>query len=715
MTTLATDARIEKASRSLPVLWPLDRAIAVNPLLDRIDVDFVTATTELEALTGVSLWPELSQLSENHRSDLRFPSGAEERARPLTAVERVVGQAGTTAQNARRVVGDLLIAATGISSGESGLQRLLAVVADDATSLPVTASERARIGELVATSSLDELALKVGGVDDEAVVAEFTAHFFRLPGWASWAKWCDRWRRGEHAAALSRAEFLLLSLAVDNVFLERSPRTAIPAPVMPSVRRDDAGIRRLLALEGVIHGPLLERLHPATALVKAPLLQVATCIDVRSEPLRRGFERFENVETFGVAGFFGIPAATTRTGESEALDALPVLVAPTLAVSGGEAPSTVVDAAQTFAGTFAELTHEPSAMFALAEGSGWLTAPWLLARRLFGARQQQSELVGPITIGPADRVTIAAGALRAMGLTKNFAPVVLLLGHGATSRANTHAATLQCGACAARPGGMNARVLATFLNDAAVREGLATEGITIPRATTFVAGEHNTTTHEVVVAGVLSDELVALVNDAANFAANEAAEQLGVRSRAALARKATDWSDARPEWGLAGNALFVVGPRRSTRGADLEGKGFLHSYEADDDLDGSILTSILAAPVVVAQWINAAYYYSTVAPDVLGAGDKAMLNPVGDFAVIAGDDPDLRGGLPRQSLFAGDRPFHRPVRLLVAVEAPLERVERIIRDVDVVGQLVEGQWIHLAARSSVEDPWQRWQPGHGWQ
>ncbi|MDE3222535.1 MAG: DUF2309 family protein, partial [Acidobacteriota bacterium] len=133
------------------------------------------------------------------------------------------------------------------------------------------------------------------------------------------------------------------------------------------------------------------------------------------------------------------------------------------------------------------------------------------------------------------------------------------------------------------------------------------------------------------------------------------------------------------------------------------------------DVDGSILRSILSAPVVVAQWINAAYYFSTVAPDVLGAGDKTLLNPVGDFASIAGDDPDLKLGLPWQSVADGARPQHLPVRLLVAVEAPLTRTESIVRSEPVVRRLVEGRWIRLVGRDSATGDWHEWIAGTGWE
>ena len=140
----------------------------------------------------------------------------------------------------------------------------------------------------------------------------------------------------------------------------------------------------------------------------------------------------------------------------------------------------------------------------------------------------------------------------------------------------------------------------------------------------------------------------------------------------------------------------------------------MHSYDPTADEDGAILASILTAPVVVAQWINAAYYFSTVAPDVLGAGDKTLLNPVGDFGVISGGDPDLRLGLPWQSVAAGRRPRHLPVRLLVAVEAPLDRTATLVAGDPTIRQMVGGGWLRLFGREDAEAPWIEWIPQRGW-
>ncbi|MEV8761023.1 putative inorganic carbon transporter subunit DabA, partial [Klebsiella pneumoniae] len=93
--------------------------------------------------------------------------------------------------------------------------------------------------------------------------------------------------------------------------------------------------------------------------------------------------------------------------------------------------------------------------------------------------------------------------------------------------------------------------------------------------------------------------------------------------------RANDGAETRPEWGLTGNAAFLIAPRSRSRGLDLGGRCFLHDYEASEDRDGSVLELLMTAPMLVTHWINWQYHASTSDPQRLGSGNKLLHNVVG--------------------------------------------------------------------------------------
>ncbi len=311
----------------------------------------------------------------------------------------------------------------------------------------------------------------------------------------------------------------------------------------------------------------------------------------------------------------------------------------------------------------------------------------------------------------AQRCDMAAGILGAMGLTRSFARLVLLAGHGSQSANNPHAAGLDCGACGGQTGEVNARVLAALLNDADIRAGLAARGITIPASTCFVAGLHNTTTDaldlfdlDLVPSSHQADvaALQAALVQAGRLARAERAPSLGLawNDTAALQQRvqerANDWAQVRPEWGLANNAAFIVAPRHRSQHMNLQGRSFLHDYHWQQDSSGKVLELIMTAPMVVTHWINMQYHASTVDNRRYGSGNKVLHNVVGGrLGVFEGNGGDLRIGLPWQSLHDGTHLRHTPLRLSVFIEAPQAMLNAVIEKHALVKQLLDGQWLHL--------------------
>jgi uncharacterized protein YbcC (UPF0753/DUF2309 family) len=170
----------------------------------------------------------------------------------------------------------------------------------------------------------------------------------------------------------------------------------------------------------------------------------------------------------------------------------------------------------------------------------------------------------------------------------------------------------------------------------------------------------------------------------------------GTVLRNAFARRSKDWSEVRPDWGLATNAAFVVAPRERTRGIDLQGRCFLHDYDWHTDAGFSVLDGIMTAPMVVTHWISSQYMASVVDPHRWGSGNKTLHNVVGGLiGVFEGNGGDLRIGLPLQSVHDGAKFVHAPLRLSVFVEAPAQAIDDVIARHDVVRALVDNGWLHL--------------------
>ncbi|MCJ7798423.1 MAG: DUF2309 domain-containing protein, partial [Polaromonas sp.] len=479
------------------------------------------------------------------------------------------------------------------------------------------------------------------------------AMLLTINGWASWCAYLQ-WQAGQEGRTDTHLrELLAIRLAWGAILLDgdqvkNSDRVFLAlqqdwSDMVSRIAQAEQALRVeeiwQLALEAGYQRRLADQLSATRSAGAAPFsdskveVQAAFCIDVRSEPLRRALESVQpGIQTIGFAGFFGLPIAYTPMGTVARRPQLPGLLAPALDVSDtlvasaefkGPVPGTQranEDRQRRFSFTdqWRSASRWPAGAFSFVEAFGWAyggkLGNWLRTKPEARARDDLDGL--PARLRPvyrpslahldvAARVEIAARVLHAMGLERQLAPLVLLVGHGSQSHNNPQAAALDCGACGGQTGEVNARVLAQMLNDQELRAGLKARGMEIPAQTVFVAALHNTTTDELewFDRDLLPDSArprLARLETAFSEALDQVRRERAPRLRmdpeqdakallTALQRRASDGAQTRPEWGLAGNAAFIIAPRSHTRGLKLDGRSFLHDYDESQDQDGSIL------------------------------------------------------------------------------------------------------------------------------
>ncbi len=487
------------------------------------------------------------------------------------------------------------------------------------------------------------------------------------------------------------------------------PVAACPAMAADEILQEAAERAAQRSLAATLAGPAAGDRHGR------PSLQAAFCIDVRSEVFRRALEAVDpSIRTLGFAGFFGITAAHRRHASDTAELRLPVLLKPSVfTCSGGPEDAPKDQAARLTARAkraWGRFKLAAVSSFAFVEATGPVYAAKLVRDTLGLTSNAVPDDPAP-RLNPAldleTRTAAAETVLRAMSLTEGFARLVILAGHGANVVNNPHASALHCGACGGHSGEVNARLLASLLNDGEVRAGLASKGIAIPEDTLFVGALHDTTTDHVTLyaADHAADGHVEDLRQARDWLARagtltraERALRLpGASSEAGVAPRSRDWAETRPEWALAGCKAFIAAPRQRTAGRSLAGQAFLHDYDWAKDKGFGVLELIMTAPVVVASWISLQYYGSTVAPGFFGAGNKLLHNVVGGIGVVEGNGGSLRTGLPWQSVHDGEASAHEPLRLTVCIEAPVEAMTDILRRHDGVRALFDNRWLHLFA------------------
>lgn len=469
--------------------------------------------------------------------------------------------------------------------------------------------------------------------------------------------------------------------------------------------------------------------------------QFVFCIDVRSEQIRRCIESIGNYETFGFAGFFGLPIKIYNKKNNSTHDSCPVLLKPKHAIceeyefNNIEECNAKVEnviyriknnissflcvellglclSINLFLKTFFPFLVKKIKEAMISINKSYIFAYDLSKHKIFFGNKEIS-ISG---ISKEEQVFYSYNVLKMIGLTKNFSPFVIFCGHSASTENNPYAAALDCGACGAGSGGPNAKVLAQILNTQEVRTELSKKGILIPELTVFLAAEHTTTTDEIKLykTSELDSDLIGkldkdlkIVKKLSNKNRLKSFDNLSPFEKILCERtiniKSSDWSEVRPEWGLAGNAMFLIAPRSISKNIDLNGRSFLHSYEWKEDVDLSVLETIMTAPMIVAQWINSQYYFSSVLNQLFGSGSKIIHNLTGKFGVMEGNLSDLKIGLPIQSIKRNSTDFvHIPIRLNVYIYAQKNSVEHVIQKHDVLKKLIYNNWIKIIVLDPLE-------------
>lgn len=456
--------------------------------------------------------------------------------------------------------------------------------------------------------------------------------------------------------------------------------------------------------------------------------QAMFCIDDRECSLRRYLEKYDpHCETFGTPGFFGVEFYYQPEDGKFYTKLCPAPVNPKYLIKEtGTRKKWMLDI------HFSKHTHSFYTGWLISQTLGFWSAFRLFLNifspsmspatassfrhmdkhaRLTIENKNPDHRENDLQIGFTieEMATRVENLLRSIGLVKDFAPIVYVVGHGSSSVNNPHYAAYDCGACSGRAGSVNSRVICHMANHPGVREILKTRGLVIPPETQFVGGLHDTTRDEVVFFdeqslspdnAELHDKNEVIFFNALDDNSKERSrrfESVNTKEDSGkiheqILKRSVSLFEPRPELNHATNALCIVGRRDLTKGLFLDRRSFLNSYDYSIDPDGKLLLGIMRPLGPVCGGINLEYFFSRVDNQKLGAGTKLPHNVMGLFGVANGIDGDLRPGLPSQMI-----EVHDPVRLLIIVEHFPEVVLQTIQKQADTYEWFINDWVHLVA------------------
>lgn len=474
----------------------------------------------------------------------------------------------------------------------------------------------------------------------------------------------------------------------------------------------------------VLAGIQLEQV--SNKVIKEKSFQAVFCIDDRECSLRRYLESMDpKCETFGTPGFFGVEFYFQPQGGKFLTKSCPAPVNPKYLIREEESSSRLERDLY-----FNKHSHSSIGGWLVSQTLGFWAALklfWNIFRPSMSPATASSlkhmDKYSKLTIECGEHpekhqglqvgytveemVNRVEAVLRSIGLVKDFASLIYIVGHGASSLNNPYYAAYDCGACSGRAGSVNARVFSYMANHPEVRAQLAERGLHIPKETQFVGGLHDTTRDEIVfydeydlspINFELHTENEVIFENALDSNAKERSRRfdyidtskspLKVHDKVLL--RSVSLFEPRPELNHATNALCLVGRRHLSRGLFLDRRSFLNSYDYQIDPEGKYLSNILNAAAPVCGGINLEYYFSRVDDQKLGAGSKLPHNVMGLFGVANGIDGDLRPGLPTQMT-----EVHDPLRLLILVEHYPEVVLISIQRSAATFEWFINEWVNL--------------------
>jgi len=748
--------KIQTASQVIGKTWPLYSFVTSNPLSGYENSHFESAIQDAESLLGGSVLPGASTLREALQDGeiceevlLSLLSENGMNQTPEYYLEELdsfkkVNTENTNAQLDRLMVKWLMafmdegIAEWEMPYKEDGFYnswRILAIYDSE-----INVDQLSHIPQ----SSTEALMQILEDYSDQEQLTILKHHLAALPGWVGYIKY-----RAESNSPWQQKYSITLEdyLAVRLWLAKHIKADLLPDDNQQTIARPNSKIQYLWlkAWEKSWQNSLIEKLNNQPEGLggaenqSAADAQLVFCIDTRSELIRRNVESKGNYETFGYAGFFGIAMDYENLEDGLSRKSCPPIVPSSFKVS--EVANN--DKAKHFASYqkrnerrkfsnyfLRRMKNMLPSAFGYVEGSGVFYGISLLSRTLIPGKlynpkkksqhshekdctpemsYNNADLTNP-SIKLEEKTAIVKSAFDLMGW-KQFSPLVLFVGHGSHSANNPFGSSLDCGACAASPGRHNARMLAKLANLPEVRDALKlNHNLHIPEQTVFLGAEHNTTTDEIVVFDSEvpeshADQVAQLKKNLKKAQETGTRERLGMQKKsiAAAHKKTNNWAETRPEWGLAKNAGFIIGQRSLTQNMNLNGHCFLHSYSWELDKNGKALEGIMQGPMVVTQWINNHYYFSSVDNDKFGGGSKINHNITGKFGVVQGNGGDLKIGLPLQSVNeSDDKNYHHPLRLSVLIQSPKGIVQEILFRNETLKNLLDNEWIYLLVMDPLD-------------